>query len=413
MKIAIIGSGISGLSAAYFLHKSHDIKLYEKNPYLGGHTRTVKIEDRIPVDTGFIVFNHKNYPNLKALFEHLNIQTAPSNMSFGISVNSGKLEYGTRSLFNLFAQKRNLFNPNYFKMLKSIYFFFQNAHQFKEKDSSYTLGECLEELKLNEWCKKYFILPMGSAIWSSDIDKMMNFPASSFINFFDNHGLLSIADQPQWFTVVGGAATYVKKIIENFSSNIIQIPVKHVRREEKKVIVVDDNENEEVYDQVIFACHADEVLKIFSNISKKESDILSTFSYQENKMYLHSDTSFMPVRKSAWSSWNYLLDEKTKESELKVVLSYWMNLLQPLDTDTPIIVTLNPNKEPKHIYDTHTFTHPIFDKHAINSQKKIMDIQGINRVWYCGAYQKNGFHEDGIWSATRIAKELNVALPWI
>ena len=408
MKIAVIGSGISGLAFSYLSHQKYNIELYEKNDYIGGHARTITLNNNIAVDTGFIVYNHKNYPLLTKLFNHLQVKITKSNMSFGVSVNGGFLEYGTNNLWSLFAQKKNLFHISYWKMLKDILFFFQQAKNFKEKDPSFSLEDCLKNLKLGDWCKNYFILPMGSAIWSSNIDKMMNFPASSFIRFFENHGLLTIKDQPQWYTVIGGSKEYIKKITAFFSSKIIKIPVKKVKRDNNKVSVTDQNGNQRLYDQVVFACNAQESLSLLENPTSKEKSTLSDFKYQKNQIFVHSDIRFMPKTKKAWSSWNYLLDENKKQ----IVLSYWMNLLQNLNTETPIIITLNPPEKPNQIYDSHTFYHPVFNQKAVQAQSKIMEIQGTEKIWFCGAYQRNGFHEDGIWSAYRVAKEMGIISEW-
>jgi predicted NAD/FAD-binding protein len=415
MKIAIIGSGISGLGAAYLLNNDHDITLYEKNEYIGGHSRTIDIDidgKKTPVDTGFIVFNYRNYPNLTGLFEHLNVPIEKSDMSFGVSIDNGWLEYGTRRPLDIFAQKSNLLKLKFWKMLADILKFNSKAKDYLQSDLS--LGECLEELKVGHWFRDYYLLPMGASIWSTPTKGMLEFPARTFIRFFDNHGLLTINDQPQWHTVKGGSKEYVKRITESFKDKVILgCGADEVRRKEDCIEVTDSRGKKEKYDEVIFACHSDQVLKILQNPTSDEQSIIGSVNYQPNEMILHTDTSFMQNRKDAWSSWVYLSEEKEDKSS-SVSLSYWMNNLQPLNTEKPIIVTLNPDREPdpKTIFDRHTFYHPVFDEVAVEAQSRLNNIQGIDRIWYTGAWQRYGFHEDGLLSAVNIAKKMGIRIPW-
>ncbi len=417
MKIAIIGSGISGLASAYLLEPYHDITLYEKNDYLGGHSRTViaKTDDGdVPVDTGFIVFNEKNYPHLTALFKRLGVPVAKSDMSFGVSIDNGWLEYGTRKLSDLFAQKTNLIRPSYLKMLRDIMKFNKEAHHYLEQETELSLGELLDKMKMGRWFRDYYLLAMGGAIWSTPLSKMLDFPALTFLRFFDNHGLLTVNDQPQWHTVIGGSHEYVKRISQKFSENIkLGCGVEKVKRLKKQIQLIDANGKKESYDQVIFACHSDQALKILDAPTKEEKKLLSAIRYQPNEMVLHSDESFMQKRKNAWSSWVYLSD-KREGDERAVGLSYWMNNLQPLKTKKPIIVTLNPAREPDEnlVHDRYQFMHPVFDGAAIEAQGKIDSIQGTDRIWYCGAWQRYGFHEDGLLSAVNMAKKMGVSIPW-
>ena len=418
LKIAVIGGGISGLGAAYLLNQNHQVYLYEKNDYVGGHTRSIDIapfgEDKeITVDTGFIVFNHRNYPLLTPMLKHLGVESQPSDMSFSLSVDHGWLEYGTQSIRNIFAQKCNLFRPKYLAMLKDILKFNKQAPRYINAPSSITLKKCLDELGMGKWFRNYFLLPMGGSIWSCPISQIESFPASTFIRFFQNHGLLSVNDQPQWHTVKGGAKTYVEKITSSLDTQIRLGGVAKIKRTKDKVTVTDALGNEDIFDHVVIATHGDQALKILEKPTKEERSILSNFKYQKNEIYVHSDTLHMPKRSQAWASWSYVLKERHDENP-QISLSYWMNRLQSLETQQPILVTLNPATPPApHLtYDQYVFEHPIFDKNAIDVQEKIPSIQGTKNTWYCGAYQRYGFHEDGLWSAVRVAKELGCHLPW-
>lgn len=417
MKTAIIGSGISGLGIAYLLNESgHNITIYEKNGYVGGHGRTVTIEvegKQIPVDTGFIVFNYKNYPNLSSMFQHLGVEVAKSNMSFGVSINNGWVEYGTQRLANIIAQKRNLLRPQFWRMLWDINKFNSKAKHYI--DSNISLGECLDNLNLGEWFRKYYLLAMGGAIWSTPVDGMLGFPASTFIRFFDNHGLLTVNDQPQWYTVKGGSKEYIDKLVGRFKNKIkLDCAVQKIARKNGIVEITDSKGNVEEFEQVIFACHSDQALNILGEeATDQEKEIIGDFKYQPNSMILHSDESFMPRNKKCWSSWVYLSDEREDKKD-NVSLTYWMNNLQPLETATPILVTLNPSRRPKEdqIFDEYIFEHPVFDESAIEMQSRISEIQGANNTWFCGAYQRYGFHEDGLLSAVKVAENLGVKIPW-
>jgi uncharacterized protein len=416
-KIAIIGTGISGLGAAYLLNPYHHITVYEKNGYVGGHSRTVEVKTEdgvVPVDTGFIVFNYRNYPLLTGLFAHLNVPVSKSDMSFGVSINNGWMEYGTRRLTSVFSQKRNLLRADFWRMVFDILRFNKQATSYLERDPGITLGQCLEQLGVGGWFREYYLLAMGGAIWSTPLREMHQFPASTFIRFFENHGLLSVSDQPQWYTVTGGSREYVTRLSAHFQSRIrTDCGVQKVRREAQGVRVIDSRGNEATYDEVVFACHADQALAMIENPSENERRVLGAFSYQPNRAVLHSDTSFMPKRKNAWASWVYLSEKKHDENP-QMSLSYWMNNLQPLATRTPLIVTLNPSREPDpaRLYNDHWFTHPLFDEAAIRAQSEIPVIQGKDRLWFCGAYQRYGFHEDGLGSAVAMAKAMGIEKSW-
>ncbi len=413
MKITIIGTGISGLGAAYLLAPHHDIQVYEKNAYTGGHSRTIEIDtpDKIvPVDTGFIVFNNWNYPNLMGIFKQLDVPYTKSDMSFGASIDNGWLEYSSGDLFAL----RNLTRPQYLGMLRDILRFNKMALAYIEKDPSITLGQCMDELKMGDWFRHYYLLAMGAAIWSCPIDTIMAFPARTFLHFFKNHGLLNIKDRPQWYTVQGGSREYVKRLTASFTDQIrLNCGVKKVLRSGNQIQVFDTAGGADIYDQVIFACHADEAMKLIKAPPKDVRDVIGAFSYQDNTVLVHRDESFMPKKKKCWASWIYL-SEKRYDINSSVSLSYWMNNLQPLETNTPVLVTLNPGRRPPDelIYDEHQFAHPVFDLKAIKAQARIPEIQGKEGMWFCGAYQRYGFHEDGLLSAVHIAKAMGADIPW-
>lgn len=414
MKVAIIGSGISGLSAAYALHQAgHDITLYEKNEYLGGHSRTIDIDEqgrKIPVDTGFIVFNYRNYPHLTALFEHLGVAVEKSDMSFGVDINNGWLQYSSK---NVFRRLQNITRPQYWKMLLDIIKFNKNAARYLDKSTDITIRQCLDELGMGQWFRDYYLQAMGAAIWSCPISKIENFPAKTFIRFFENHGLLTVNDQPQWYTVTGGSREYIKKITASFRDSIkLSTPVISVRNQDDKVIVAIEG-GEEIFDQVIFACHANQAMKILKNPTAEQKEIIGAFTYQDNKIVVHRDMDFMPSDRSCWASWIYLSESLSDESD-NVSLSYWMNNLQNFKTERPVIITLNPPKMPKPELtdDVHFFDHPVFDRAAIAAQEKIEQAQSHGNCWFAGAYQRYGFHEDGILSAARVLEKMDIKIPW-
>lgn len=414
MKIAIIGTGISGLGAAYLLAPQHDVTIYEKNSYLGGHSRTIDIQTdkgKVPVDTGFIVFNDWNYPNLTGLFKHLDVPFEKSDMSFGVSIKDGWLEYGSSDMF---AQRSNFWRPAFWGMLRDVLRFNKQALSYIDKDDSITLGQCLDELGMREWFRRYYLLPMGAAIWSCSIDTIMDFPAKTYLQFFKNHGLLSVNNRPQWYTVSGGSREYIKRMCAEMNIDIrLNCAVKTVIKKGSDLIVVNEQDNEEKFDHVIFASHADETLSMIAKPTDQEQDILSQFRYQKNKITVHGDLSFMPQNRNCWASWVYLNDGHKDDKDV-VSLSYWMNNLQNLDKDHPIIVTLNPGRRPQEntIIDEHTFKHPIFDLPAVRAQNKMDIIQGKRNIWFCGAYQRYGFHEDGLLSAVNVAQKLGAKIPW-
>lgn len=414
MEIAIIGAGISGLGAAYLLNPEHDITVFEKNAYIGGHSRTIDVDTaggRVPVDTGFIVFNDWNYPNLMGLFAELNVPYHKSEMSFGVSIGRQSLEYSSNGLF---AQKKNFFRPAYWRMIFDIIRFNKQAERYLDKDPSITLGQCLDELGMSDWFRRYYLLAMGAAIWSCPVNTILDFPAATYVRFFKNHGLLNINHRPQWYSVKGGSREYVSRLTSGFADRIkLNTPVKTVSVSNEGVEIVDHTGSTHHFHQVIFACHPDEAMDMITDPDPALKSIVGQFRYQENQIVVHSDTSFMPANRECWASWIYLNDTPFDEKPV-VSLTYWMNNLQKLETETPVLVTLNPGRRPAEelIHNEHVFAHPVFDETAIRAQQGIDEIQGKNGLWFCGAYQRYGFHEDGLLSAVNIARKMGVKIPW-
>ena len=408
MKTAIIGGGISGLGAAYLLHPKHDITLYEQSDDIGGHSRTVEVETpcgSVPVDTGFIVYNQRNYPYLSALFRALDVPVCKSQMSFGVSIQQGWLEYGTSNIFALLAQKRNLLKPEFYQMLRDILLFNRRVQDCITENPQINVRECLKILGLGAWFRDYYLLAMSAAIWSMSADQILDFPAHTLIGFLNNHGLLTIHDQPQWYTVRGGSREYVRRISTPFADKIRKnCAVRTVIRHADSVEIQDSQDETAHYDQVIFACHSDQALKLINAPTTAEQEILAAIRYQKNRVVLHGDTALMPRNRKAWSSWVYCAEDSTRLS-----LSYWMNNLQPLQTQTPLFVTVNPRREPEKVHDIHEFSHPVFDHAAIAAQQRLNEIQGQDRLWFCGAWQGYGFHEDGLRSAVQVAEHFGIS----
>jgi len=415
-KIAVIGSGISGMAAAYFLHPHHHITLYEKAPRIGGHSRTVNIVYdgvTIPVDTGFIVFNERNYPYLTRLFRHLGIPVHKSDMTYSATIRDGWLEWGAKNLDAVFAQRRNLIRPHYYLMLRDIARFNARAVEVAESRPDLSLGGLLDHLRLGGWFRNYYLLPMSGAIWSCPPRQMLEFPALAFTRFFHNHGLLAFNGQPQWYTVTGGSQEYVRRLTKGFSSHIrVGCGAAEVQRTAKGVMVHDTRGGTESFDHVVMAGHANDTLSLLKDADETEQDTLGAFRYQENRAVLHRDTSVMPRRLKCWASWVYHAEGSMEEARISV--SYWMNHLQGIDGRFPLFVTLNPNRSfaPGEVFDEHVFHHPVFDATALRAQPRLMRLQGHRNVFYCGAHMRNGFHEDGLWSAVQVARSLGVPLPW-
>ena len=413
-KIAVIGSGISGISASYFLSKKYDVYLFEKNNYLGGHTRTKTIKEHnnyYNIDTGFIVFNNNNYPDLLKFFELLKVDIGDSNMSFSISIKDPEFEYGSH-LKSVFAQKKNLFSLSFWLLIKDIIKIYNCCKKIESnKDlEKYTIDEFLNSHGYSDFLRNYHIYPMISSIWSCDKNRVKNFPLISFVNFFNNHSLFNFFNRPKWKFVKGGSHQYIKKIISmNLFKNETNKEIIKILRTDTKISLIINNDAQFVVDKIVLATHADQALNLLENPSSKEFEILSKFNYSKNYAYLHSDKRFMPKRKKTWSSWNFL--GKTT-SEENFSLTYWMNLLQNLNTKKNYFVSINPFDIPSDCYDEAIFEHPVFDLKTLSAQKRIKEIQGNMNTWFCGSYCGYGFHEDGIQSAAYISNLLGVSLPW-
>ena len=413
MKIAVIGSGISGLSAAHFLSKKHQVDLFEKNDHFGGHSYTVEVlsndpNEKISMDLGFIVFNKINYPNLVNLFEKLKINYEKSNMSFSVSVKNSNIEYSGSGLKGLFSNKYNIFNFKFIKMIKEIFSFYKIAENMnKESFKDQTLGEFLKSKKMSDYFIKFHIIPMVSAIWSTPTELSYEMPMSLFINFFQNHGLFKIKNRPQWYTVAGRSKTYVNKILETISGEYFKnYKIRNVLRNKGKIKLYYGSSNEYFeYDKVVFAVHADEILKLIKDPTKNEKKILENFQYKKNIAYLHNDDRLMPERKNLWSSWNSILD---KNDIKKNCVTYWLNKLQNLNTKKNYFLTLNPfiSIEDSKIIKKVEFTHPFYDLKMINAQKYLSELQGVNNTYFCGSYFGYGFHEDGLNSGIEVSNKL-------
>lgn len=422
MKIAIIGTGIAGLSAAWALNQKHDITVFEKRDRLGGHSHTVQTPEDLPVDTGFIVYNDWNYPYLVQLFRHLDVPVKRSDTSFAVSVDDGKLEYASDGLNKIFAQRKNLFSLSYWKMLRDITKFYYQAPIWLERhpNSRVTLGRFLEHYKYSENFIHNHLLPMGAAIWSTPADQMTQFPAATFIRFCENHGLLRITRRPTWRTVDGGSREYVERLTANFKNKIkVGEKVSHVLRgdDSATVTAVKDGEtNIYSFDQVIIATHGDDALTLLQNPSDEEKDVLGGFQYSENETYLHTDETLLPKKKRVWSSWNYMTSKDGNTDQIKVSVTYWMNRLQNLksDSETDYFVSLNPLKTPAKnlVIKKMKYNHPMFNVAMIEAQQKLHTIQGVNRTWFCGSYAGYGFHEDALCSGLAVAKALGFEEPW-
>ena len=408
MKIAVIGSGISGLSAAYYLSKKFKVDLYEKEDHFGGHSYTYDIKDNqkiLPVDLGFIVFNELTYPNLINFFQKLKVPYEKSNMSFAVSVKDTNVEYAGKNLSSIFSNKKNIFNIHFLKMIREIISFYKTAPQILNNDIQNTsLGDYLDQSKISEYFKNYHIIPMVAAIWSMPFSKAKDMPLKLFLNFFINHGLFKLKDRPQWFTVAGRSKSYVSKILPEISGEYYKnYKVKKITRSENNVrINIGANDDFVDYDGVVLACHANESLALLAEPSEQEKNILSEFQYVTNNAFLHTDEQLMPKNKLAWSSWNSI----SKQDLTNTCVTYWLNLLQNLNTDKNYFLTLNPIQsiEPEKVIKKVIFTHPYFNLKNTNLQKDLKLLQGKNRTWFCGSYFGYGFHEDGLKSALEVVK---------
>ncbi len=416
-KIAVIGAGISGLGAALALSRDDHVTLIEAEGRLGGHART-KMAGRNgdqPVDTGFIVFNYANYPRLTALFAELGVPVCESNMSFGASIGGGAVEYGLASAGAVFAQRRNLARPAFLRMIRDVVRFNARALDTARSDEAMTIGGLIDRLRMGPWFRDYYLLPLSGAIWSTPCEQILDFPAKAMMEFFENHALLHHTGQHQWYTVRGGSRQYVSRVGAALRERGAQIrlnaPVAGVRRDEMGAEVRIEGGEWERFDEVILATHSDDTLRLLSDADADERRILSAVRYQPNRIVLHSDASVMPRRRKVWSSWVYT--EVANRAPGPIDLTYWMNSLQPWLKDEDIFVTLNSDRQIREdlTWDEVTFRHPVYDLPALAAQKEAGARNGRRHTWLCGAWMKNGFHEDGLASAEAVVEGLRAPDP--
>lgn len=416
MKIAVVGAGIAGLSSAWLLARAgHEVSLFEAQDYPGGHSNTVDVTLEgvtAPVDTGFLVHNDRTYPNLIRLFALLGVPVYQSEMTFSVSLEKENVEWAGSDLATLFAQKRNLLRPTFWRMVRDILRLHRLAPQMRQesKDSGETLGQILVRYGFSDTLRDWYLLPMGAAIWSSSTRDMADFPASTFFDFCANHGLMQILDRPQWKTVQGGSREYVRRMIAGIHDVRLSSAVTAVARDERGV-TVHSRHGAEQFDRLVLACHSDQALALLTDASADERAVLSGLRYQPNRAILHTDTRFLPSRKKAWSAWNYRMGE-SGPSASPVMVTYLLNHLQDLPFKTPVMVTLNPYREPEGILAEFDYAHPLFDRTAIDAQQQLATIQGRLHTWFAGAWAGYGFHEDGLKAGVAVAQGLGAPIPW-
>ncbi len=411
-RIAVIGGGISGMAAAHLLADQHNVVLFEAEARLGGHARTRMAGKRgdQPVDTGFIVYNRVNYPHMVRLFEKLDVPVTESNMSFGASVDGGRLEYALQNVDALFAQRSNALNPRFLRMVADIFRFNRNAEALAA-DPAMTIRDFLAKLGTGDYFRDYYILPLSGAIWSTPVQGILDFPAQALIQFFKHHALLSHTGQHQWYTVKGGSVEYVRRLQAAMVAQGVDIrlsaTIAGVRRTDGGAMVRAQGAEWEAFDDVIFATHSDDTLALLADATPAETAALGAVKYQPNHAVLHADTALMPKSRKCWASWVYVQPPGPHPD--KIDLTYWMNSLQPIPKDDPLFVTLNSNTPIRDelIYDSVTFRHPVYDLGALAAQKQIRAMNGTRNTWFCGAWMKNGFHEDGLSSAVDVVDAIN------
>jgi predicted NAD/FAD-binding protein len=417
-RIAVIGGGIAGMGAAWALNRRHEVVLYEAEPRIGGHSHTVEVDDdgrAVPVDTGFIVYNERNYPNLVRLFDALDVPTEQSDMSFSVSVGNGAFEYRSRAR-GLFAQPSSALRPSMWRMLWDFRRFCVDAPRVLASGTRESLGDYLDRGGYGEAFRLDLLLPVTAAIWSSGLDDMLDFPVTTLVSFLMNHDILQLRSRPRWRTVTGGSREYVRRLTGPYRDRIrLSRPVVAVGRDEGSVRVRDASGGLDRFDEVVFATHPDVSLEILgADATPRERDLLGAIRYQRNEAVLHRDPALMPRRRGAWSSWNYLAEGRGELDRSKPVsLTYWMNRLQNLRTRRPVFVTLNPIREPRGQVQRFSYAHPQFDRAAIDAQLRLPSIQGVRRTWFAGAWCGHGFHEDGLRSGLDVASALGAPAPWV
>lgn len=418
LSIAVVGSGISGLGAAWLLSRRHPVTLFERDERAGGHSNTVEVSSAgraVTIDTGFIVYNTVSYPNLIALFDHLEVPTAPTSMGFSVSLDQGHYEYSGNGIASLFGQPSNVLRVDHWRMIADTLRFFREARSAlaAAPGGGPTLGAYLAANGYSEAFITRHILPMAAAIWSTPSREVMEFPAAAFIRFFDNHGLLQVRDRPAWRTVVGGSRQYVRRVLEAINGRVsIGAPVLRIART-RHGVTVNHAGGAEQFDVCVVATHADEALTLLGDADDRERELLGAFRYTPNRAVLHADRSFMPKRRRLWSSWNYLGSGRGPDASLS--LTYWMNKLQPLGDTRDVFVTLNPTRaiEPGSEIAAFDYSHPIFDQRAVAAQHDLWSLQGRRNTWFCGSYFGYGFHEDGLQAGLAAAEDIGgVRRPW-
>jgi predicted NAD/FAD-binding protein len=415
-RIAIVGTGIAGMTAAYLLARRHQLVVFEANDYIGGHSHTVQLlegEQTLGLDTGFIVFNRRTYPNFCRLLAQLEVSTSPSDMSFSFRNEGTNLEYAAPGARRLFAQPSNLLRPRFWRMLHQILRFYRQAPRLltaAEEEEDLDLDTYLRREGYDDAFAEDHLFPMAASIWSGSRRELGNFPARTFVSFFQNHGLLSLRGRPRWRTITGGSVRYVEKLVASFRSSVrLQTPVIGVKRDDTGAVVTTPSLPPERFDKVVLACHADQALALLEDPTPMEKEILGAFTYAANDLVLHSDATLMPRRKAAWSSWNY---HRIADDQARVAVTYHLNRLQRLPSRTPFLVTLNRTEavEPGHIHANFTYHHPQYDGRAVAFQTRHDELNGQNHTYYCGAYWGYGFHEDGVVSALRVASRFGEEL---
>jgi len=410
-KMAVIGTGIAGMSAAYFLHKDYDLTVFEKKDYIGGHSNTIDVKkpEEASFDTGFMVFNFETYPNLVKLFKKLDVKIKKSDMSFSVQNKTKGLEYSGSSLNHLFSQRKNLLNPSYYKFLMEINRFNQNAPKLLEgtRNEYLTIGEYIENERYSLSFLEDYLIPMSSAVWSTPPNKMLNFPVTTLVQFFFNHGFLGLNTQHQWYTVDGGSRNYCKKLTKPFAEKIhINSAVRGVFKEKDGSVSIQTDDGKQIFDKVVLACHGDEALRMLQNPTEQQLKILTSFRYEKNRATVHTDTSLMPSKKMAWSSWNYIF--RKVDNEISASTVYYMNKLQGVSNKNHFFISINGEQEidQDKILKVIDYDHPLFDIEAIKAQKLLPSLNNDTSIYFTGSYFRYGFHEDALLSSVNLCESI-------